>query len=99
MKSLPGTQQLGIGDRILFKGKTIGILEALGYVSAIMIGACGVAVSKEPLLLFLAMGGALAVIVIVRLLAVNAALALKHQEEDRTRGQAGSREAEEETVQ
>ena len=74
-------------------------LEGLGYLAAIMIGVSGVAVARELLRLFFVIGIGLAVIVIVRLLAINASLALKHQEEDRTRGQAGSREAEEETVQ
>ena len=81
------------------KNKAIGILEAVGYVSAIMIGASGAAVAKEPPRLFLAMGSALAVIVIVRLLAINASLALRQQEQGKALGQAASREAEEETVQ
>jgi hypothetical protein len=74
-------------------------LEGLGYLAAIMIGVSGVAVARELLRLFFVIGIGLAVIVIVRLLAINASLALKHQEEGKARGQTGSREAEEETVQ
>ena len=76
------------------KRGTIKVLEALGYVSAILLGVSELLPVTGPIRPFRLIGIVLAVIVVVRLLAVNAKLALKAQG-----GRASEAGGEEETVE